>query len=832
MAWRDGKASGSRLLLFMASIILGIAALVSIQSFSDNLQNNIVLQSKALMGADYIIDSNHLPNEKVQTIIDSLGPLGREVSFVSMTSFPGKSGTKLSQIRGIEGNFPIYGELETTPVAAASEYQENSGALADATIMIQFGLKVGDSIKIGQLTFPIVGILNSAPGSTALTSSVAPVVIIPYRYVEATELLQIGSRQEYNYYFKASAELDLDLFDKDLDPILDAEGADLDTHTSTSQRLGRRYSNVGKFLNLVAFIALLLGCVGIASSVNIYIKEKLRAVAVLKCLGASRKQSFMIYLLQIAGMGILGGLIGTIAGLVLQLLFPAILADFLPFDVEITISAKPVIMGLLLGLFLSVLFALLPLMTTWFVSPLEVLRIQEKPVKRSRKAKLLVFGSILLFIFLFAFWLLERWQLALSFVIVILITFGILAGIATLFMRGIKKYFPHSWGFTTRQSLLSLYRPNNQTMTLMLAIGVGAFLISTLYFTKDILLSRAKLENSVESPNLLLLDVQTGQRDAVINTITPRGLPLIDNIPIVTMRIQSIKGRPVNEIREDTTSTINQWILNHEFRVTYRDSLIASEVLTSGEFTPEMPDEGIVPISIADNIAYDAGLVIGDTLAFNVQGVLMETVVGSIRAVDWGRMQLNFSMVFPTGVLENAPQFHVLSTKTKDAKASASIQRELVKAFPNVSVIDLRQVLALIEGILDKISWVINFMAFFSILTGIIVLIGAVRTSKYRRIKESVLLRTLGAKNVQILKITALEYLYLGMLGSLFGILLSLISAFLLAIFVFETTFNPSWMPFLVLLPGITLLVLAIGITNSRSVLNSPPLEVLRKDAR
>ena len=832
MAWRDGKASGNRLLLFMASIILGIAALVSIQSFSDNLQNNIVLQSKALMGADYIIDSNHLPNEKVQTIIDSLGPKGMEVSFASMASFPGKSGTKLSQIRGIEGGFPIYGELETSPASAASDYQELSGALVDATIMIQFGLKVGDSIKIGQLTFPIVGNLNSAPGSTALSSSVAPAIIIPYSKVEATELLQIGSRQEYNYYFEAPADLDLEIFDKNLDPVLDAEGADLDTHTSTSQRLGRRYNNVGKFLNLVAFIALLLGCVGIASSVHIYIKEKLRAVAVLKCLGASRKQSFLIYLLQIAGMGILGGIIGTIAGLLLQLLFPAILSEFLPFEVAITISAKPVVMGLLLGLFLSVLFALLPLMSTWFVSPLEVLRIQEKPVKKSRKAKVLVFGSILLFVFLFALWLLGRWQLALSFVMVILVTFGILAGIASLFMFGIKKYFPHSWGFTSRQSLLNLFRPNNQTMTLMLAIGVGTFLISTLYFTKDILLSRAKLENSVESPNLLLLDVQTGQREAVINTITPKGLPLIDNIPIVTMRIHSIKGRPVNDIREDSTSTINKWILNHEFRVTYRDSLIASETLTEGEFTAEMPKEGIVPISLSDNVAGDAEVVVGDTLVFNVQGVHMETVVGSIRNVDWGRMQLNFSMVFPRGVLENAPQFHVLSTKTSDDTASARIQRELVKAFPNVSIIDLRQILSLIEGILDKISWVINFMAFFSILTGIIVLIGAVRTSKYQRIKESVLLRTLGAKDAQILKITALEYLYLGLLGSLFGILLSLVSGFLLAVFVFDTAFTPSWIPFLVLLPGITLLVLAIGVVNSRSVLNSPPLEVLRKEVR
>ena len=296
------------------------------------------------------------------------------------------------------------------------------------------------------------------------------------------------------------------------------------------------------------------------------------------------------------------------------------------------------------------------------------------------------------------------------------------------------------------------------------------------------------------------------------------------------MRLQKIKDSSVNDIRLDTTSRVNKWILSHEFRVTYRDSLIGSEKLVSGTFNPEVVPNRPIPISLSDNVAGDARVVVGDTLLFNVQGQLMETVVGSIREVDWGRMQLNFSVVFPTGVLENAPQFHVMTTNAPDKAISASLQRELVRKFPNVSILDLRQVLTLVESILDKISWVISFMAFFSILTGIIVLIGSVRNSKYQRIKESVLLRTLGAKSNQILKITALEYLYLGVLGSGIGILLSLVSSQLLAYFVFETPFVPSWVPFLIVLPGITLLVLLIGLSNSRSVLNSPPLQVLRKE--
>ncbi|WP_281543284.1 ABC transporter permease [Maribacter aestuarii] len=832
MAWRDGKASGKRLLLFMASIILGIAAVVSIQSFSQNLQENIGLQSKALMGADYLIDSNQPANERVVAIMDSLGGANaKEVKFASMAAFSKNRATKLVQVRGVEGNFPFYGELETEPLEAAQNYQKKGGALVDATVMLQFDLKPGDSVKLGNLTFPIIGSLITAPGSTGIGTSVAPPVMVPFEFMEPSGLLQKGSRLEYNYYFKAP-EADLQKLNKEIDPLLDEQNADLDTHTDTSQRLGRRYENVGRFLNLVAFIALLLGCVGIASSVHIYIKEKLRAVAVLKCLGATRKQTFLIFLIQIVGMGLVGGIIGTAVGLVLQQSFPFILQEFLPFQVEISTSFQAIFMGLVLGVLMSVLFALSPLINTWYVSPLQVLRVQENLGTKSRAAQIVVIVSIILFVFLFALWLLGNLKYALSFVLGILVTFSILAGVAILFMRLIKRYFPKSWSFTARQSLLNLFRPNNQTAVLILAIGIGTFLISTLYFTKDFLLAKAQIESNEKSPNIIMFDIQTQQKEDVANTITPKGLRILNNIPIITMRLQKIKDRSVNDIRLDTTSRVNKWILSHEFRVTYRDSLIASEKLVSGTWNPKVDKTKPIPISLSDNVAGDARVVVGDTLLFNVQGQLMETVVGSIREVDWGRMQLNFSVVFPTGVLENAPQFHVMTTNAPDKASSANLQRELVRKFPNVSILDLRQVLTLVESILDKISWVISFMAFFSILTGIIVLIGSVRNSKYQRIKESVLLRTLGAHRKQILRITALEYLYLGILGSGVGILLSLVSSQLLAFFVFETPFVPSLIPFLVVLPGITLLVLLIGLSNSRSVLNSPPLQVLRKEGK
>lgn len=831
MAWRDGKASGRKLVLFMASIVLGIAAVVSIQSFGENLKDNIGLQSKAMMGADYKIDLDQAPTEEVLSIIDSLGGApAREIGFTSMAAFPSNGGTKLVQVRGIEGGFPFYGELETNPPNAAKDFEEGS-ALVDATVMRQLGLRPGDSIKIGEITLPIGGALRSIPGTNSFFSSVAPPVVLPYRYIPETGLIQTGSRISYDFYFTATPDTNLEQLDETLNPRLDKLEADLDTHTSTSERLGRRYDNFGKFLNLVAFVALLLGCVGIASAINIYIKGKLKSVAVLKCLGATKRQTFLIYLLQIAGMGFLGGVIGTIAGLLLQQLFPLLLGDLLPVNIQMAFKTQVIFLGLLLGIFMAVLFALVPLIGTLYVSPLQALRVQTGGNKKKGKAELVVLGGIFLFILFFSYWLLQDWRYSLAFVLGIVVTFSILAGIAKLFMKIIREKFPSGWGFPARQSLQNLFRPQNQTLTLVLAIGVGTFLISTLYFTKDVLLAQASIDSQTSSPNMILLDVQTEQEKEVQKTIRNSGNPVLDNIPIVTMRVQSIKGRTVNQIREDTTSGVNRWVLNHEFRVTYRDSLTGSEALVTGEWISEVDDPGLIPISISENFAEDALVDVGDRLTFNVQGVMMNTEVRSVRTVDWSRMEPNFSIVFPKGVLENAPQFRVITTKVPNENASAALQQELVRLFPTISILDLRQIISVVEDLLNKIAWLINFMAFFSILTGIIVLLGAVRTSKFQRIKESVLLRTIGARSSQILKILALEYFYLGALGTLSGILLSLLSSQLLAWLLFDTAFIPSLFPFLVLFPAITLLVMFIGITNSISVIKSPPLEVLRKES-
>ncbi len=829
MAWRDGKASYGKLVLFIFSIALGVAAVVSVHSFSGLLKENIALQSKELLGADFVIESDKPVNDRVMGIMDSLGGAdAREINFLSMGAFPGNEGTKLMEVRGVEGDFPFYGGLETDPSTAIKDFQKG-GALVDATTMLQFDLKVGDSIKLGAVTLPIAGGLKTVPGSNSVFGAIAPPVLIPFSYIDGTGLVQTGSRIDYKYYFTAQEGQNMEVLEDKLDPVLDNEDADIDTHVSEARRMGRRYENFGKFLNLVGFIALLLGCVGIASGMSIYIRMKLKSIAVLKCLGATKYQSYLIFFVQIACMGVIGGLLGTFSGFFVQRLFPVLLGNLLPIDVSISLSFQDILLGLALGITMSVLFALYPLIKTLYVSPLQALRVVDEGGTRSSRATIAVGTGIVLFVLGFSFWLLGDFERSLFFVIGLSAVFLILTGVAKFFMALLKRFFPYSWSFTARQGLRNLFRPQNQTLILVLSIGIGTFLISTLYFTKDMLLQKASIEDNGNSANMILMDIQNGQTDEVANTITASGLPVIDLIPIVTMRVETLKGRHVEEIRRDTTSQVSRWILNHEFRVTYRDSLINSEQNIEGEWPPLRQYTGI-PISVSEDFARMSQVSLGEQVTFNVQGRIMKTSIVSIRTVDWSRLQPNFSIVFPSEILERAPQFKVMTTRTKDDESSAQLQQKLVKAFPNVSILDLKRMLTLLEDILGKISWVINFMAFFSIFVGVAVLMGAIYSSKHQRVKQGALLRTLGAKGSQILSIISIEYAILGFLGAFMGVVLALLANFLLAWMLFDMTFAPSLVPFLVIMPLIILLVFMLGVGNSLSVVSSSPLVVLRKE--
>ena len=836
MAWRDSRKNRSRLFLFISSIILGIAALVAIYSFGDNLNRDIDKQAATLIGADLAVFSNRPLSPKAIKLLDSLKKLNPEISkeqsFASMILFPKNQGTRLVNVRALSGSFPYYGDLETTPANASKSFRTQSDALVDKTLMLQFKAKVGDSIKVGKVTFKIAGILNKAPGQTGLSSSVAPSVFIPLQYLEQTGLSQKGSRINYNFYYQFPAGTDVDKLAKKLDEPFDKEDVNYDTIATKKENTGKSFSDLTKFLSLVGFIALLLGCIGVASAIHIYVREKINTIAVLRCLGVSSRQAFLIYIVQIVGIGFIGSIIGCILGTLIQQVLPIVLKDFLPLEITSQISSFAILQGLVLGILISLLFALLPLISIRNISPLNTLRISFAETSLFQdKLKWLVYGLILLFIAGFARLQLEGWMQTLFFTGGILAAFFILYGIAALVVWLVRRFFPSSWSYLWRQGLSNLFRPNNQTVILVVSIGLGTALIGTLFFVQDILISRVSLSSSNNQPNMILFDIQSTQKNAIAELTKKQGLPVIQEVPVITIKLDEINGHTATDAKKDSTLKLSKHVFSREYRTTFRDTLTTSEIITAGKWIGKVKNvNDTARVSFEEGYANRHNLKIGDKLVFNVQGLPVPAILGSFRKVDWSKVQTNFIVLFPKGVIDEAPQFNVLVTRVPNNKKSAEYQQQIVTNFPNVSVIDLALVLSVIDEILDKISFVIRFMAGFSIVTGLIVLIASVMISKYQRIQESVLLRTLGASRKQIFTITSLEYFFLGAISALTGLIIALAGSWALAAFSFDTTFKPDLLLIVVLFVTITSLTVFIGLFNSRGIVNRPPLEVLRKD--
>ena len=832
MAWRDSRRNRSRLLLFISSIILGIAALVAIYSLGDNLRKEIDEQAASLIGADLELSAGKPYSAQTKKLIDSLGDRrSEERRFSSMVYFPKNGGTRLIEVRALGGEFPYYGGLDTEPVAAGKAFRNNKQALVDQSLMLQFDAKVGDSIKVGNLHFQIAGTLMGAPGQTGINAAVAPAVYIPIQYLPQTGLEQKGSRINYRYYMKYDRPVNMTVVVDKIKDRLRLEGINYDTIETQKEDTARSFKDLTQFLSLVGFIALLLGCIGVASAIHIYVREKINTIAVLRCLGAKAKQAFLIYLIQILSIGLLGSIIGAVLGTVIQQFLPVVLKEFLPLKISTSISWPAVLQGIVLGVIIALLFALLPLVSIRKISPLNTLRISFQSTSLVRDpVKWLVYALILLFIASFTYLQLGEWMEAIVFTIGIIIAFLILTGIAALLMWTVRKFFPSSWSYLWRQGLANLYRPNNQTGILIVSIGLGTALICTLFFVQGILLNRVTLSSSGNQPNMVLFDIQTTQRDGVLNLVKQNGLPINSAVPIVTMRLESVNNINASTLLKDSSIQMQRWIFTREYRVTFRDSLISSEKITKGKWTGTAVEGKPIPVSVDQRFAENNNIKLGDTMLFNVQGAMLTTIVNSMREVDWNRVQTNFLVVFPKGVLEEAPQFHVIMTHVPSTEVSARLQQAVVKQYPNVSIIDLGLILNILDEILDKIGFVIRFMAAFSIITGLVVLIASVLISKYQRIQESVLLRTLGANRKQIFSITALEYFFLGALAAATGIVLALMGSWALAKYTFETSFTPDWMPILIVFVSICLLTVIIGLINSRAVLNKPPLEILRKE--
>lgn len=832
MAWRDARHNFSRLFLFMTSLITGIAAVVALDSLNQTLQNDIDRNAKELLGADLVVNSDKRFNAELDTLFKtSMLPQASEADMASMVLFLNNNQSRLIRLVALQGPFPFYGKIETLPENAYDKLHEGRYAMLDETLASQFEVSSGDSLKIGNNIFTVSGTVSRIPGGGGIMASFTPSIYISMSELDSTRLVQYGSRVNYKRFFKIDTEAQLENTVNRLEPVLKKYGHSYETVERRKEGLGKGFRSIYRFFSLLAFVALILGCIGVASSVHIYAREKREEVAVLRCVGSSGWQAFNIFFIQIFILGIVGSIIGSFIGVAIQQILPFFIEDLIPFNIGFTLSWSSLLLGLLIGAIVSVLFSVLPLISVRFVPPLTVLRASPVPQQNFSKTKVVIIALIALFPLGFAAMQTKSLITGTFFFLGLLAALGCLTLVAMLLLYLVKRYFPNQAGFILRHSLSSLFRPNNQTRVLLVTIGLGAFIISTLNIIEQSMLEQVEFAGQENQSNTILFDIQPDQREGVVNLMKENNLKLNQVVPIVTIRLASLHGKSVEELQKDTTDKISNWALTREYRVTYRDSLHHSEKLIDGALQHTAAGKDSIWVTISEGMLDNLDVKIGDSLVFDVQGVPMKAKISGVREVEWQKDPPNFIFVFPPGVMEEAPQVYVTATRIDNQQQANSFQQQLVIQFPNVSLIDLRLILSTVNDLFNKLGMVVRFLALFSIITGLVVLAGAVINSKFLRIKENVLLRTVGARTRQIIKITLIEYAWLGLFSALTGIILSLGSGFLLAKFFFEIAFAFDWMELLIIGVGVVFLTMLIGWFNSREVITTPPLQVLRKEA-
>jgi putative ABC transport system permease protein len=834
MALRDGRRGLRSLLLSMSCVTLAVASVVLAFSFRENLLSSVATQSKSLLGADLALESREPFTSEDEKLIASLGgDQSRQVGFSSMVYFPASGGSRLVQVRAISGKFPYYGALESDPPFSLSVFAKGPNALVDENVMLQFNAKVGDRIKIGSFEFTIAGNLKKIPGETLAFSLISPRVYIPINYLDRTQLVQKGSLVRYRVFFKLDDKIDVDQWVAQLTPRLHQLRLEADTVSRRTASVAGAMENLSRYLRLAVFVAVLLAGIGVASVMHVYAREKARGVALLRCIGAGPRDTLAVYLLQVLLLTLISSGAGAALGIAAQEWLPHILKDFLPVATVIKVTPNSIIAGVGIGLATALSFSLLPLLPLRRVTPLLALR-SSALTERQPKDFLVVFTifMILALIVAFAVATTGSWLHGILFTAGVCGVFSLLVLCARSATALMSRLSPRVLTFAWRQGLANLYRPNNQTLAVTLSIGLGSFLLVTLYSTQDMLVQQVQRRSGEGDPNLVLFDVQSDQRNGIAALLSAHGIPLQAEVPVVTMRLAAVKGRPVEELRTDRNAKIPDWALRREYRSTYRSELTTTETIVRGKWQGKV-DAHVdpIPVSIEKGIAENLRVDLGDQLEFEIQGVVLKTRIASVREVEWQRVQPNFFVVFPAGVLESAPQFYAIVARANSAIASARFQRAVVEKFTNVSVIDLSLILSTLRSILSRVADAMRFVALFTILTGFAVLISAVLGNRMQRLKESILLRTLGAARGQIFTTVVAEYLFLGGIASIAGALLGSIASWGLSYYFFGVALSISLTPVLAIILAVTASTVAAGGLSCIGMLRGPVLESLRAEA-
>ena len=833
---REIRSSWRRLLFFFLCIAIGVGSVVALRSLIQNLSKSVAGDARRLMTADFEVTTTNTftPEEisRIESVINqsNLIEARNEVITTSAMTRPTNStqeGLQFVELKGIESPFPLVGNF-TLSTGKPFDFKllENRGAVVAPLLLEKLNLRIGDKIKIGEIDFEIRATFDEEPGGQS-GFRLGPRVFIDKKAFDETGLTKGGSRIRRRILYRTS-DNPTELV-KQLRAAVKGTILNVQSYRETQENLSEQFARTENYLSLTGLLILVLGGVGVWNVARVFVEQKRKTVAVLKCLGADSRKIIFVYLFQILALGLVGSFFGVFLAQCGLWFVQYRFGDGFPATMSYNVQNTAVWQGILLGILISMLFSVLPLLQIRNIKPRLLLHdANNEKIRRLDWTKtifaILTLGGLLGL----SVWQAGSWKVGVAFLVSLGVT-SVMLYVTAILLTSILKRTKKFSSFSIAQAINSLYRPGNQTRIILLAVGLGAFVVLTVQSLQANLVREFDFTRNESLPSLFMIDIQRSQVEKVKEMTEKVIGETVKPIPTVRARIAMVDGKPFDFSKSEVRQQQGQ--IGREFAVTYRPNLDDNETVVGGKWWDAAPITDIkdAEVSILDDMAKTLNVDVGTVITFDILGRRINAKVTSIRKINIRNTRTVFVFVFRLGILENAPQTFALPiTQRIPAVERARFQRNIIDEFPNVQIFDVQDILVAISKLINNFVLAISFVGSFVMLTGILILIGSVALTKSQRIYENAVLKTLGAKRAKLLVILLTEYGILGILAGVIGAVFAVLLSFAVSKYIFEIEWEFDGQLMIAGILITSLLVTIIGTIASFDVLFKKPLSILR----
>jgi putative ABC transport system permease protein len=844
IGWRDLRSAPAKFGFVVLSVAVGVAALVGVRGFSDSFRRTLSTEARSLMAGDLTARLFHQPTaaetDKIKAIAQPAGIRTTWVTeTVSMASAPPDPVPLLISLKAVDpAAYPFYGKAELEPEMSLAQALDGNSAIVADEFLIRLNAHVGQTLRLGGQNFRISAVLKQEPDRLSAGAGLGPRVMISQAALARTGLIAPGSRASERLLLKLPASADPVALRKQVESALpDAQVMDF---REGNPGLNRGLENATAILSLICLVAMVLGAIGVAMAMHAHLEQRMDMLAILKAVGASSSDLLRIFLLQTLGLGLAGGLLGVAAGVGVMAALPAIFGKLLPVHAALEFPWRSVAAGLGTGLLTTLLFCLPPLLDVRNIRPVLVLRrlVEQGPQgisgwlarwwARRLQLGISVIVIVALGVIAWAFsdsvrvggWFALLFTIAL--VVLLLLAFVALRALRFLLNRT-RLHLPSF----LRHGLSSLYRPGNQSAAVLAALGTGVMLILAVYLMQSTLVRDIRETASPTLPNIFLIDVTTdevaGVKDFFAHQpgVSQATGEALDLMPVVTGRFISLNGKPLEQMKDQHFP--RRMLENAE--LSWADTPPAGDKVANGKW---WTNADAAELAISEGVAERLHLGLGSTAELEIGGVVRTLKISAIYRADGQHLGSRVPFMLPSNQLKDQIATWYGGAHV-DPRQVASMERALFAAYPMVTVINLADVLARIESVVDQITFVVRFLAGFSIFAGLMILASSIASTRFRRMREAVVLKTLGATRMRIVRTFSVEFSVLGLLAGSVGVVFAnLLTRVLLR--KLEVGFHIDWTATLIALIGTAVLATATGWIASYRILGLRPLQVLREE--